>query len=262
MPELPEVESVTRTLNRLINKKFSSVEILTEKLKKPIQKDLELKLKNNAIKDIYRRGKYIIFQLEKGYIVSHLGMTGKFLVNILNDKHTHIIMKFEDGTVLVYSDIRKFGFLTYEDNLNIKSLESLGVDPLTDDFNTEDFYKETSKSEKDIKDFLMAQNIVSGLGNIYVNETMYLAGINPLTKMNTLSKKQVDNIVKITKEILRKSINLGGSSISDYVNADNEKGKFQNHFNVYKRSEDRFGNKVEKISQSGRATYYAPALQK
>jgi len=157
---------------------------------------------------------------------------------------------------------RKFGFLTYEDNLNIKSLESLGVDPLTDDFNTEDFYKETSKSEKDIKDFLMAQNIVSGLGNIYVNEIMYLAGINPLTKMNTLSKKQVDNIVKITKDILKKSINLGGSSISDYVNADNEKGKFQNHFNVYKRSEDRFGNKVEKISQSGRATYYAPALQK
>lgn len=263
MPELPEVEVVSRTLKRIINKKILKVELLTEKLREPLQKDLELKLKGKVILDVYRKGKYLVFKLDKGFIVGHLGMTGKFVIDMPENKFDRVVLQLSDNMTLRYNDIRKFGFVLYEDKLDDnKYLRKLGIEPLTDDFNTDDFFEITSKSKKTIKQFLLDQSFVAGLGNIYVIEIMYLTKINPLTKMNELNKNQIDNIVNETKKILNKSIEMCGSSISDYVDADNKKGNFQNTFNVYNKKEDKLGNEVVRITQNGRSTYYCPSIQK
>ena len=263
MPELPEVENVTRTLKRIIGKKIVKVESLTERLREPIQKDLVNKISNKKIIDIYRRGKYLVFKLDAGFIVGHLGMTGKFVIDMPEDKFDRLIITLDDNSTLKSNDVKKFGFVLYENALEEnKYLNKLGVEPLTDDFNVDWFCERTKDSKKSIKQFLLDQSIVVGLGNIYVNEVLYLCKINPYTIMKELSKNKIALLIEEIKKILLKSIELGGSSISDYVDADNKKGSFQDTFNVYNKKTDLLGNEVVKVVQNGRSTYYCPEIQK
>lgn len=262
MPELPEVQCVVNTLQKIKNKKIVNTYILTEKLREPLSKSLPKNLEGKTINEIYRKGKYIIMVLSKGYLIVHLGMTGKLVINVEGDKFDRLNIELEDGISLCYNDIRKFGFVMYEENLNDnKYIRKLGIEPLSDELNAESLFNLTSNSKKNIKQFLLDQSIVAGLGNIYVIEVLYLTKINPFLRANELDKETVKELVDNIKEILEISIKLGGSSISDYRDADNKKGSFQERFNVYNRKEDKQGRKVERITQNGRSTYYCPEVQ-
>lgn len=263
MPELPEVQCVVNTLQKIKNKKITKIKILTPKLREPLKESLHKELVGKEIMNIDRRGKYIILTLSKGFLVVHLGMTGKFVVNVEGDKFDRLQIELDDGTRLVYNDIRKFGFVMYENSLmDNKYVNKLGIEPLSDDLNGDVLFSLAKDSRKNIKQFLLDQHIIVGLGNIYVIEVMYLTKINPLIKANELSLEKAKELSANIKSLLKKSIELGGSSISDYRDADNKKGSFQDTFNVYGKKEDKEGRKVEQITQNGRSTYYCPEVQK
>lgn len=264
MPELPEVQCVVNSLSTIANKKIKNVEIYDHKLREPVQTNLKSLLDGKTIKNVERRAKCIIFNLDKGSIVAHLGMTGKFLIQPqkIDDKFNRVAIQFEDGSYLVYNDIRKFGFVTYEENpTDNKFIKNLGIEPLTDAFTGDYLYNLSRKNKKNIKQFLLDQTYVVGLGNIYVIELMYLCGISPYSKAMDLTKEQSDQLVEETKAILNKSIAAGGSSISDYRDAFDKEGSFQDNFHVYGKKTDSKGHPVTRIKQGGRGTYYCPICQ-
>lgn len=264
MPELPEVQCVVNSLASIANKKIKNVEVYDNRLREPVQPNLDKLLDGRTIKNVERRAKCIIFNLDKGSIVAHLGMTGKFLIQPekIDDKFNRVAIQFEDGSYLVYNDIRKFGFITYENTpTDNKFVKHLGIEPLTDDFTGDYLYSLSRNNRKNIKQFLLDQKYVVGLGNIYVIELMYICGISPYSKAMDLTLKQSEMLVKETKDILNKSIIAGGSSISDYRDAFDQEGSFQDNFHVYGKKEDSLGHAVTRIKQGGRGTYYCPICQ-
>lgn len=264
MPELPEVQCVVNSLATIASKKIKDVEVYDNRLREPIQPNLKALLAGRIIKNVERRAKCIIFNLDKGSIVAHLGMTGKFLIQSekIDDKFNRVCIEFEDGSYLMYNDIRKFGFITHENTpMDNKFIKNLGIEPLTDAFTGDYLYNLSRKVKKNIKQFLLDQTYVVGLGNIYVIELMYICGISPYSKAQDLTKKQSDKLVKETKAILNKSIEVGGSSISDYRDAFDKEGSFQDNFHVYGKKIDSMGHPVTRIKQGGRGTYYCPICQ-
>ncbi|MEG0870292.1 MAG: bifunctional DNA-formamidopyrimidine glycosylase/DNA-(apurinic or apyrimidinic site) lyase [Hafnia sp.] len=263
MPELPEVQCVVNSLQRVVGKKISRVEVLASRLREPFQVDLGERLQGRTVRSVRRYGKYLVFDLDQGCLVAHLGMTGKFLIDAQAGTHDRAVISFEDGTRLVYNDVRKFGFILFEDDFrDNKYIKKLGIEPLGDDFSVNWLLPLALASRKNAKQFLLDQSIIAGLGNIYVIEVLYLCRISPLREMRDLSKGQLENLVHQIKTILLDSIQKGGSSISDYRDADNQKGSFQDGFHVYGRKKDQLGNDVVKITQNGRSTYYCPNVQK
>jgi len=262
MPELPEVQCVINTLQRMVGKVFSSGAILNERLREPVQPDLMQNLEGQAIVSIRRMGKYILIELDHGHLVCHLGMTGKLVINADEAKHDRIRFVFNDGTSLVYNDVRKFGFVIFERNLATnKYLRHLGTEPLGDAFTVEGLLAMTASNKTPIKVFLLDQRKIAGLGNIYVNEVLYECGISPHLLSRDLTKAQANLLVPAIKAMLLRSIELGGSSISDYRDADDKKGSFQDSFRVYGRDFDHLGNAVIRATQGGRSTFYVEALQ-
>lgn len=264
MPELPEVQCVVNTLEVLKNKIIKEVIILNNRLREPVQENLNTLLKNKIIKSVERKGKYILFELDSGLIVSHLGMTGKFLLqnNLIENKFNRIVIKLTDGTYLIYNDIRKFGFLTYEKELkDNKYINKLGIEPLTKLFNKDFLFKKLSKNKTAIKKFLLDQSIIAGLGNIYVIEVLYNCKISPLKIANTIDIIDSERLVIEIKRILKESIDKGGSSISDYRDANDKEGSFQDSHNIYGKKIDTLGHTIEIIKQNGRSTYYCPICQ-
>jgi formamidopyrimidine-DNA glycosylase len=263
MPELPEVECVKNSLARLKGMNFSTVTVNTHRLREMVQSDLGKRLQGRTIVDVLRKGKYLVFVLDQGYIVTHLGMTGKLLINPDAAKHDHIIFELENETRLVYNDARKFGFVLHEHDLNEnKYLRNVGVEPLGDAFTADVFYNLSRRTTRPIKAFLLDQKFVTGIGNIYACELLYQLKIRPDLPTREISFSQCLMLVPAIKQMLLRSIELGGSSISDYVDADNKKGGFQSTFQVYDREVDPLGNPVVVSTISGRSTYYVPAVQR
>lgn len=262
MPELPEVECVKNSLARLKGREFDKVIILTSRLRERVQDDLKACLFGRTVVDVQRRGKYLVFVLDRGYLVAHLGMTGKLLIDQVPAKHDHVRLQFTDGSELVYNDARKFGFLLYELDLSDnKYLANVGMEPLSDAFTADQLFELTRKSKRSIKSFLLDQKFVTGIGNIYACELLYQLRIDPEMPTCGLSHEQAQAMVPAIKQMLLHSIELGGSSISDYVDADNRKGGFQSTFQVYGRKVDPLGNPVAVSKKGGRSTYFVPALQ-
>lgn len=262
MPELPEVECVKNSLARLKGREFARVFTLTSRLRERVQDDLEECLTGRTVVDVQRRGKYLVFVLDRGYLVVHLGMTGKLLIDPAPAKHDHVRLQFTDGSELVYNDARKFGFLLHElDLADNKYLANVGVEPLSDSFTADQLFALTRKSTRPIKGFLLDQKFVTGIGNIYACELLYQLRIDPEMPTCRLSLAQAQAMVPAIKQMLLHSIELGGSSISDYVDADNRKGGFQATFQVYGRKVDPHGNPVAVSKKGGRSTYFVPALQ-
>ena len=288
MPELPEVEVVKRYLEKyIIGLKVKKVTINVEKLRYKLFKKDFIKVINKKIFSVERRSKYLLLNLEKKIIILvHLGMTGKFfIVNKDNKKkktsfyyeitkkdykHNHIIFYFQEGLKLIYNDVRKFGFIKvidYKDKKNNSHLNSLGPEPLSEDFNIVYFKKYIKKKNKKIKDLLMDQKFVSGLGNIYVNEILFLAGVYPKKSLIKINLADIARLIKFTKKILKKSILLGGSSIKNFNDSEGKKGNFQQLFNVYGRKNGKCPKKkcneiITKVTISNRATFYCKRCQK
>jgi len=287
MPELPEVEVVKRSLKSVINNlKIKKVTVNTNKLRYHVDKKQLLKTINKKILSVNRRSKYLLINLEKNItILCHLGMTGKFFIVSKNktkktcfyykltekdDKHNHIIFYLNKNIKLIYNDVRKFGFIkiVQSNNINkINHLKDLGPEPLSNTFNADYFAKYIVNKKRPIKNVLMDQKFVAGLGNIYVNEILFFCKLYPLLKINKINKTGIKRIVSFTKKILKKSIKEGGSSIKDFKDTRGTTGVFQQYFKVYGREgknclKAHCSGIIEKIIISNRSTFYCKSCQK
>ncbi len=255
MPELPEVEIVRQSLDKNIRqKKVKKVIIRNKNLRIKIPNNFEKILENKVIDKVSRFSKYLIFYLENNkFCLIHLGMSGTIhliknrnrgnLTNLsfysslyLPKKHNHIEIIF-DNFKIVYNDPRRFGFFQIIKNIDElkKKFLHLGPEPFDNKFNLKYFQKFIKNKNRSIKNLLIDQKFVSGLGNIYASEILFLSRVNPSKKARLLSNKNCDKIIKNSKKILLDAIRKGGSSIRDFKNLDGHRGKFQDNFKVYQR---------------------------
>ena len=270
MPELPEVETTIRGLKPIVGSKIINIKINTPKLRYFIPKSILL-INNVKIIKIKRKGKFIIFYLQnKHSIVFHLGMSGRLRlykkIEFKNNKHDHFLLETNNDRILIFNDPRRFGFIDYDLYKIIDSrkyLTSLGIDALSTSLNGPYLFFKISKSIVPIKQILLNQTIVSGIGNIYASEILFNAKISPLKKGKDIQLYDCDKICKSTKKILKKAINSGGSTLRDFVATDGTLGNFQSNFKVYNREGKKVSGKiVKKIIQYGRSTYFCPFIQK
>jgi len=289
MPELPEVEVVKRSLTRKVqNLIIQKVNIKDSKLRYHIDKNKFRKITGLRIKKIERKSKFLLFFLNKNFIMMvHLGMTGKFF--FVDRKNTKLKTSFyynidykkeqkydrvefilNKNQKLIYNDVRKFGFIKLLHNKKYKNnfhLKHLGPEPLKNTFNYTYFKNYIKGRSRVIKDILMDQKFVSGLGNIYANEILFLSKVKPSRKVKNLKEFELKKIINFTKEVLKNAIELGGSSIKDFSSSNGKKGSFQQHFNVYGKKGAACSNTtcksiIVKSSISNRSTFFCNNCQK
>ena len=286
MPELPEIEIVKRSLFKMVNKaKIVNVKINNKNLRYKIPDTLSKKLINEKILKISRRSKYLIFHFKNKLLLVHFGMSGKFLIvrskdnkmfktsfyydlNILA-KHNHIYFFLNNGLILIYNDVRRFGFFKLFENIKLKEiifLKKLGPEPFSVLFCIKYVQKFIKNRKKNIKNLLMDQTFVSGLGNIYANEALFLSKIHPLRQCSNLERKSINNLIYNIRKVLKISINQGGSSIKDFKNTYGKSGYFQQFFNVYGQENKNCSRisckgKIKKISISNRSSFYCNSCQ-
>ncbi len=271
MPELPEVETVRLELLNQLQLPLTLRKITFHRadLRNKFNLKLLKSFEGQKLENIARRSKYLLFQFAKGGILSHLGMTGHWRIEVVPirfRKHDHIQMDFSSGQTLLYNDPRRFGFFDGFQQISEHSLlKHIGPEPLSDDL-TGEVLRENLKSRSGaIKSVLMNQAVVAGVGNIYASEVLFKAGLNPSKRASSLSQKDCDLVVRELKIILQKSIHLGGSSFDDFRHVSGEKGAFQNHFLVYDQAGlpcCKCGQKIQKKALSGRSTYWCRVCQK
>jgi len=282
MPELPEIEIVKRSLFKKINgAKIVNVKINNKNLRYKITDELPKKLINEKILKISRRSKYLIFHFKNKLLLAHLGMSGKFLIIRSKDKkmfktsfyydldilakHNHIHFILNNGLELIYNDVRRFGFFKLFENIKLKEityLKKLGPEPFSVLFCIKYVQKFIKNRKKNIKNLLMDQTFVSGLGNIYVNEALFLSKIHPLRQCSNLERKSIKNLIYNIRKVLKIAINQGGSSIRDFKNV---YGKSE-FFNVYGQENKNCSRisckgKIKKISISNRSSFYCNVCQ-
>lgn len=273
MPELPEVETVRRTLKTKINnKKIIAVEIFYPNIiVEPSVEEFKKNLIFQTIMDIKRKGKWLMFELTDYYLLSHLRMEGKYNLKSINDKiekHEHVNFIFDDNTCLRYKDTRKFGkmYLYSKDEvLNKKPLNELGLEPWDDNLNINYLKNKYMNKRLPIKTILLDQGIITGIGNIYADEILFLSQINPLKKCCDLNDTELKNIITNTRNILNKAIDDGGTTIRSYESSEGVHGNFQKNLLVHNKDGEKCVNcnsKIIKIKVNGRGTYYCPKCQK
>ena len=267
MPELPEVETICNAIKQSIGSpKIDKFEIINSKLRWKINKNIPSRVNGQIIKKIYRRAKYIVFEFDNGSLIIHLGMTGQFRkiqYNYLLDKHDHFLIKMSDDSVFVYNDVRKFGSIHWTSDIGKHFLiKNIGVEPLTGDLNSQYLKNRTTKSKMKIKNFIMDQKIIAGVGNIYASEALFLSKIRPTKVANRLSKLKCSDLVKSIKIVLKKAIKYGGTSIKDYKTLDGNSGYFSQKLLVYGLDKCKCGEKIRNVKISGRSSFYCPKCQK
>jgi formamidopyrimidine-DNA glycosylase len=273
MPELPEVETIKNTLNLLVkNKKINHVSVhLARIIQRPDDIDeFAFMLAGHTILSVERRGKFLRILLDGLVLVSHLRMEGRYGLFSSQDpvdKHTHVIFHFNDGTELRYKDVRQFGtmhlFATGEDFTNLP-LSKLGIEPLDVSFTQDQFKKILSGKKTKIKSVLLNQVYVVGIGNIYVDESLFKAGIHPEQSADSIGDKQLKKLHRSIVNTLSESIEAGGSSIKSYVNGQGEMGMFQQQLQVYGRENKpcvNCGSLIKKMVVGGRGTHFCPRCQ-
>ena len=268
MPELPEVETVKNVLKKnLIGLKIKKVEVLYPEMIKTDIDEFKKNLIEEEFIDIKRYGKWLVFETTNYYLVSHLRMEGKYYYSseYNQDKHEHVIFYLSNGYYLRYKDVRKFGvmFLVNKDKLFTDTpLKNLGYEPFDSNLNI-NYLKDKFKNKKNpIKTVLLDQEIISGLGNIYVDEVLFKSRINPFKKANLLSDLEIEKIIINSKEILTEAIKLGGTTIRSYTSSLGVTGSYQDKLLVHTKkicSICKSNIKVSKIN--GRSTYYCPKCQ-
>ena len=274
MPELPEVETVKRTLQGLVKgKMIQNVQVhLPRIIRHPEVEEFQRVLEGKVIEDIERRGKFLLFRISEGMtLISHLRMEGNYGLFEEGEpvaKHTHVIFTFSDGTELRYRDVRQFGtmdLIKSEDVLSHSSLSKLGYEPFDEGFTAAIFYQGIKTRRKSIKTTLLDQAIVTGVGNIYADEILFRSKVSPQTIAGDLSKKQANIIYENIKIVLTEAIDAGGSSVKSYVNGQGEMGMFQQQLYVYQKHGEPCqvcGEEIQKIRHGGRGTHFCPKCQR
>ncbi|WP_066292556.1 DNA-formamidopyrimidine glycosylase [Bacillus sp. FJAT-29937] len=274
MPELPEVETIRRTLDELImNKTIDHVSVFWPKIVKHPEEVVQFKdaLVGQTFTGTGRRGKFLILYTKDFALISHLRMEGKyglFQQTDEVDKHTHVIFHFTDGTELRYKDVRKFGtmhlYLKGEEFTRLP-LSQLGPEPFSDGFTKEELAEKLSKTKRNIKAVLLDQKVVVGLGNIYVDEALFRAGIHPERIADTLTNSELTRLHKEIIATLSEAVDKGGSTIRSYINSQGQIGMFQLELLVYGRKGEDCkvcGSQLERIISGGRGTVFCPSCQK
>ncbi len=271
MPELPEVETTCRGLApTVVAQQITRAVVRHRGMRQPIPRGLEQRLQGKRVDALSRRGKYLLFQIGTGTLIIHLGMSGRlWLVNaqIPPQKHDHFDLEFSLGPIVRLRDPRRFGLVLWHGgDINTHPLIArIGPEPLTDDFNAAVLYAATRQRSAAIKLVIMDSHVVAGVGNIYANEALYRAHIDPRLAAHRLSLKRCESLVIAIKETLALAISAGGSSLRDYVGSDGQAGVFQNQFLVYDRLDhicSRCGANIREIRQGQRATYFCPGCQR
>lgn len=287
MPELPEVETVCRGLETaLAGKRLSKVIQRRPDLRFPIPQGFADRLTGRRIEAIRRRAKYICISLDNGLVLLlHLGMSGRLMIrsgrpNVPPQAHDHLVFQADDGSVVIFNDARRFGMVDLIDGADIAAhpwLRGLGPEPLADSFNAATLQAALAGKRTPIKTALLDQRIVAGLGNIYVCEALYYAGISPRRSAHTIGARRAARLVPAIKKVLREAIAKGGSSLRDYVQTSGELGYFQHDFAVYGKAGEPCPscpvntapaagqiscNGVKRIVQSGRSSFYCTREQR
>lgn len=269
MPELPEVETVRRGLESLLKHQpvLERVQLRRPdiRFKIPIKKIRALE--GLSVLQVGRRAKYLWFETSKGYLISHLGMTGTWRPFRADEElgaHDHAMLQFSDGLKLVFRDPRRFGILDFTQSLEAEPFSKMGPEPFSESFSAE-YLKEKFRSKKTpIKNALMDQRVVVGIGNIYANEILFESRIRPARSSSALSRADLATLVEKSKEVLRRSIEAGGSSLQDFIHTNGQSGKFQDSFFVYSREDEpcrRCKGRIRSRVMAGRNTFWCPSCQ-
>ncbi len=272
MPELPEVEMMKQGLNDLVaGRLIESVEVNWDAIiEEPDVETFKSQLMGQKIKKIERRGKYLIFKLSDYDLISHLRMTGRYMLaeeEEVEDEYSHIIFHLNEGKKLIYHDIRKFGRMALVDeglSVVYSGIRKLGPEPFFDDINISEFSEALQERTSAIKSVLLDQSFIAGLGNIYADESLYRAAIHPEMPANQLTRDETVRLYLGIIEIIRLAIKEGGSTIRNYKNAFGQEGQFQNYFKVYGREGeacDHCGSLIQKIKVADRGTHFCPQCQ-
>lgn len=263
MPELPEVETVTRSIAPLVGRRIVSAEFRCLRILRGGNPErMAGRLQNRRIGGVKRYGKFILIALEGGgYLMVHLGMTGKLLLGGPPGKHTHAILTLDRG-VLLYDDSRQFGCVEFSENFP-QRVARLGPEPL--EISPEDFASALKRRKTRIKALLLNQQFVRGIGNIYADEALFRAGIHPMALTSRLRPDRVRRLHRAIVEVLTEAIAAGGSSVSDYVDAQGRKGFFQFSHRVYQRTGEPCtvcGAPIRRVLVAQRSSHFCPRCQK
>jgi formamidopyrimidine-DNA glycosylase len=286
MPELPEVEVTRRTLLKFIeNKVIKNIKINNPNLRFKIPANFKKNVTGQKIIKVLRRSKYILIYLKNDYVmIAHLGMSGKFLIknnyskdflktsyysNEFSSKHNHLEFFFSNNLKVIYNDPRRFGFFLLDkiSKLDVnKFLSKLGPEPLGKDLKKDYLILKTKATQRTIKTLLMDQSFISGIGNIYANEILFLAKIRPNKISSKLSLVDIGRLHPSIGKVLKRALKLGGSSIKDFKSSVGEKGRFQNEFKVYDREDLKClragcSGLIARVVSQGRASFFCDECQ-
>ena len=271
MPELPEVETTRRGIEPHIeNNKVSKVILRRKTLRWPITPALCKDLPGEAIKSVSRRGKYLLLATKKGCLLIHLGMSGSLRIvdtSRAAAKHDHVDIVFANNKVLRYTDPRRFGCMLWETE-SIEAhplLASLGPEPLSEEFHIDYLFKKSRARNLAVKTFIMDSKVVVGVGNIYANESLFLAGISPKRSAGKISKPRYEKLLVCIQQVLQRAIDVGGTTLKDFTGSDGEPGYFAQSLNVYGRKGEPCHvckTTLKEIRQGQRSTVYCSQCQK
>lgn len=269
MPELPEVETSRRGIEPyLAGQTVQRIIVRQPRLRWPVPESLSA-LSGVVVKSVQRRAKYLLIELETGWIVVHLGMSGSVRILPLSEaaqKHDHVDMVMSNGMMLRYTDPRRFGaWLWYDDLATAAVLAHLGPEPLDDVFSGEYLYQKSRNKKSAVKPWLMDNKLVVGVGNIYASESLFTARIHPDRSVGSLSRAEADLLAQTIKQVLRRSIEQGGTTLRDFLQSDGKPGYFAQELQVYGRAGEPCrvcGTGVKSAKHGQRTTFYCPHCQR
>ncbi|MEQ8508953.1 MAG: bifunctional DNA-formamidopyrimidine glycosylase/DNA-(apurinic or apyrimidinic site) lyase [Rhodospirillaceae bacterium] len=278
MPELPEVETTCRGLANVFDgRRLTAVQVRRPNMRIPFPKNLAQSLTGRRIEQVTRQAKYICIYLDDGTVaLAHLGMSGRMTItdpSAVPGRHDHVVFDTDDGVRVFFNDPRRFGLLTLTTAATLlqhKLLARMGPDPLTDAFTPEVLSAALKGKGTSIKAALLDQRVVAGLGNIYVCEALFRAGISPRRKASSVAGKRAQRLVPLIKDVLTEAIAAGGSTLRDYAQPSGELGYFKFSWNVYGREgeqckcdpDGKDGVTVKRIVQAGRSTFFCSRCQR
>lgn len=269
MPELPEVETIVRGLRpKLSGRRIDSVLVRERRLRAGLARDFAARLAGRRIDALDRHGKFILASLDDGRVwLSHLGMTGRWTLAPAGREdrlHDHVVVRLDDASWLTFNDARRFGWMAVVDAGDVPSATVSGVDALDPTLTAEAVHAMTRRRVTSIKALLMDQRRIAGLGNIYVSEVLFRAGVRPRRRAGRLTREEAGRIAAAIREVLDEAISHGGSSISDYRDGFDRQGSYQQRHLVYDRAGQpcvRCGQAIRGVVVVGRSTFYCPRCQ-
>lgn len=277
MPELPEVETVMRGMAPVMEGvRLDKVRAFVPKLRVDIPDLFEERFSGNRVTQLRRRSKYILIECEDGLVaILHLGMSGRVSIHAAGSdmpdraKHDHVTFLTERGDLIVFNDPRRFGLIVFSDTETIQDhalIKDIGPEPLGNSFDADHLWSRLKTRKSPIKTTLLDQKVVAGLGNIYVCEALWRAGIHPKRRADKVRKHETEKLVPIIRDVLNEAIAAGGSTLKDYAQVSGELGYFQHNFKTYGREgeaclADGCDGIIERIVQSNRSTFFCPICQ-